>query len=75
MKAMKAELKMSGMSEEDILHKTQVLMKAFGRNDPTATLAEYALASKQKNSALKKIGTSPKDFTQVITRLKSLSVI
>ncbi len=65
MKAMKKELQASGMSEEEILHKTQILMKAFRREDPTATMAEYALASKQKNVALKQIKIPPKDFTQV----------
>ena len=64
---MMAELKASGMSQEEILKKTQILMKAFNREDPTATMAEYALISKQKNSALKKNNTSPKDFTLVIT--------
>ena len=66
MKAMKAELKASGLTDEEILHKTTTLMKAFKREDPTATLAEYALASKQKNVALKQNNTSPKDFTLVI---------
>ena len=65
MKAMKAELRNSGMSEEEILKKTCVLMKAFNREDPGASMAEYNLASKQKNLALKNNGTSPKDFTLV----------
>ena len=65
MKSMMAELANAGLTQEDILHKTQVLMKAFKREDPTATLAEYALASKQKNLALKQNNTSPKDFTLV----------
>ena len=64
---MMAELANAGLTQEDILHKTQVLMKAFKREDPTATLAEYALASKQKNLALKQNNTSPKDFTLVCT--------
>lgn len=63
---MKAELSQSGMSEEEILHKTQVLMKAFGKEDKKAGLAEFSLASKQKNSALRKVDISPKDFSQVI---------
>ena len=42
---MMAELKASGMSQEEILKKTQILMKAFNREDPTATMAEYALIS------------------------------
>ena len=62
---MKAELRNSGMSEEEILKKTCVLMKAFNREDPGASMAEYNLASKQKNLALKNNGTSPKDFTLV----------
>lgn len=65
MKAMKAELANSGMSEEEILKKTCTLMKSFKREDPTASMAEYALANKQKNSAMKKNNTSPKDFTLV----------
>ena len=69
MKAMKAELRNSGMSEEEILKKTCVLMKAFNREDPGASMAEYNLASKQKNLALKNNGTSPKDFTLVSTRM------
>lgn len=73
MKAMKAELRNSGMSEEEILQKTQVLMKAFKREDPTATIAEYALASKQKNSALKKNNTSPKDFTLAVLVMKAIA--
>lgn len=68
---MKAELKASGMSEEEILAKTAVLMKAFKRSDPSADIAQYALASKMKNSALKKNNTSPKDFTLVIIRIYS----
>ena len=68
MKAMKDELRNSGLTEEEILHKTQILMKAFRREDPSANLAEYALASKQKNAALKQNNTSPKDFTNVRTK-------
>ena len=64
MKAMKAELENSGLSEEEIFHKTQVLMKAFGK-EGESDLAEYSLAGKQKNSALRKIDLSPKDFAQV----------
>ena len=39
---MKLELGASGLSEEEILHKTQLLMKAFGKED-TASTAEYRL--------------------------------
>ena len=65
MKAMKAELKASGMSDEDILKKSCILMKAFKREDASASIAEYNLPSKQRNVALKQNGTSPKDFTLV----------
>ena len=61
---MKAELAASGLSEEDILKKAQMLMKAFGRED-SSSMAEFSLASAQKNAALKQNGTSPKDFAQV----------
>ena len=64
LKAMKAELAASGLSEEEILHKAQMLMKAFGRED-SSSMAEFSLASAQKNAALKQNGTSPKDFAQV----------
>ena len=63
---MKAELAASGMSEEEILHKAQMLMKAFGKED-TSSMAQYSLASAQKNVALKQMQTSPKDFAQVAT--------
>ena len=65
MKAMKAELRNSGMSEEEILKKTCVLMKAFNREDPGASMAEYNLASKQKNLALQQI---------ISTKLKPLQM-
>ena len=74
MKALQAELKNSGMSEEEILAKTSVLMKAFKRSDPSADIAQYALASKQRNSALKKNNTSPKDFTLVIISIYSIII-
>merc|ERR1719225_597129 len=73
MKSMMAELANAGLTQEDILHKTQVLMKAFKREDPTATLAEYALASKQKNLALKQNNTSPKDFTLAVLVMKAFA--
>ena len=68
---MKEELKASGLSEEQILLKAQTLMKAFGREDPTAGMAEYSLPTKQKNVALKHNETSPKDFAQVNTSKKA----
>ena len=61
---MKAELAASGMSEEEILHKAQMLMKAFGKED-NSSMAQFSLASAQKNVALKQMGTSPKDFALV----------
>jgi len=72
LKAMQTELKNSGMSEEDILRKTQVLMKAFGREE-SSSMAEYSLASKQKNSALKLNGTSPKDFATAVMVQKAIA--
>ena len=42
MKAMMAELQASGLSEEEILEKAQILMKAFGKEDAGST-AEYKL--------------------------------
>ena len=68
---MQKELKDSGMSEEDILKKTQLLMKSFGREE-SSSMAEYSLASKQKNSALKQCDISPKDFATVGTKLASI---
>lgn len=74
MKKMKEELRNSGMSEEEILMKTSVLMKCFKREDPTASMAEYALANRQKNSAMKMNGTSPKDFTLVSKRISAIPI-
>merc|ERR1711962_1509608 len=53
--AMKLELAASGLTEEEILHKTQLLMKAFGKEEVAST-AEFMLMSKQKNQALQKAG-------------------
>lgn len=64
MSAMKLELAASGLSEEEILHKTQLLMKAFGKEEVGST-AEYKMLSKQKNKALVKAELPPKDFTTV----------
>merc|ERR1719402_561205 len=66
------ELEESGMSEDEILAKTQLLMKSFGKED-TASTAEYKLLSKQKNMALKKAGISPKDFTAVMLAHKAIA--
>jgi len=73
MKAMKAELKASGMSDEDILKKSCILMKAFKREDASASIAEYNLPSKQRNVALKQNGTSPKDFTLAVLVMKAIT--
>ena len=42
MKAMMDELQASGLSQEEILEKAQILMKAFGKEDAGST-AEYKL--------------------------------
>jgi len=72
MKAMLEELAASGMSEEEILEKTQILMKSFGKED-TASTAEYKLLSKQKNMALKKAEIPPKDFTAIMLAHKAIA--
>merc|ERR1719211_703868 len=72
LKAMKAELAASGMTEEEILLKAQVLMKAFGKED-TTSMAQYSLASAQKNNALKQINVSPKDFAQAVLVQKAIA--
>jgi len=72
MKAMLDELAASGLSEEEILEKAQILMKAFGKED-TASTAEYKLLSKQRNNALKKAEISPKDFTMVMLAHKAIA--
>ena len=65
---MKMELAASGLSEEEILAKAQLLMKAFGKEDAAST-AEYKLLSKQKNKALVKAEIPPKDFSAVSTNI------
>ena len=40
------------------------LMKVF-RREEASSMAEYSLASKQTNGALRKNETSPKDFSMV----------
>ena len=62
---MKEELSKSGLSEEEILHKTKTIMKAFGKEDADASLLDLSLVSKQKNSALRQAGISPKEFAKV----------
>ena len=63
---MKMKLAASGLTEEEILAKTQILMKAFGKEEAGST-AEYKLLSKQKNKALIKAEIPPKDFSAVST--------
>ena len=66
MNILKMELAASGLSEEEILAKAQLLMKAFGKEDAAST-AEFKLLSKQKNKALVKAEIPPKDFSAVST--------
>ena len=61
---MKLELAASGLSEEEILEKAKLLMRAFGKEEAGST-AEFMLMSKQTNAALVKSGLPPKDFTLV----------
>eukprot|EP00091_Calanus_sinicus_P012385 TRINITY_DN2794_c0_g1_i8.p1 TRINITY_DN2794_c0_g1~~TRINITY_DN2794_c0_g1_i8.p1 ORF type:complete len:1021 (-),score=324.23 TRINITY_DN2794_c0_g1_i8:613-3675(-) len=72
MAIMKLELAASGLSEEEILHKTQLLMKAFGKEEVGST-AEYKLLSKQKNKALIKAEIPPKDFTAIVLAHKAIA--
>merc|ERR1719225_112130 len=72
MNIMKMELAASGMSEEEILAKAQLLMKAFGKED-TASTAEFKLLSKQKNKALVKAEIPPKDFSAIVLAHKAIA--
>jgi len=72
MNIMKMELAASGLSEEEILHKTQLLMKAFGKEEVGGT-AEYKLLSKQKNKALVKAEIPPKDFSAIVLAHKAIA--
>merc|ERR1719339_536845 len=72
MNIMKMELAASGLSEEEILAKAQLLMKAFGKEDAAST-AEYKLLSKQKNKALIKAEIPPKDFTAIVLAHKAIA--
>lgn len=76
MNILKMELAASGLSEEEILAKAQLLMKAFGKEDAAST-AEFKLLSKQKNKALVKAEIPPKDFSavSVTTFIHSLNPI
>ena len=51
MKAMMDELQASGLSQEEILEKAQILMKAFGKEDAGST-AEYKLLRLEYNISL-----------------------
>ena len=63
---MKEELSKSNLTDDEILAKTRIVMKAFGKGDEKgASLLDLSLASKQTNSALKQAGISPKDFAKV----------
>merc|ERR1719195_787531 len=72
MNIMKMELAASGLSEEEILAKAQLLMKAFGKEDAAST-AEYKLLSKQKNKALVKAEIPPKDFSAIVLAHKAIA--
>lgn len=72
MKIMMSELASSGLSEEQILERTKILMKAFNKEEAGST-AEYKLIGKQKNSALKQAEISPKDFTAIALAHKAIA--
>ena len=61
---MKLELAASGLTEEEILEKAKLLMRAFGKEEAGST-ADFMLMSKQTNAALVQAGLPPKDFTSV----------
>jgi len=69
---MKLELAASGLSEEEILEKAKLLMRAFGKEEAGST-AEFMLMSKQTNAALQKAGLPPKDFTSIVLAQKALA--
>jgi len=69
---MKLELAASGLSEEEILEKAKLLMRAFGKEEAGST-AEFMLMSKQTNAALVKSGLPPKDFTLIVLAHKALA--
>jgi len=69
---MKLELAASGLSEEEILEKAKLLMRAFGKEEAGST-AEFMLMSKQTNAALVKAGLPPKDFTSIVLAQKALA--
>merc|ERR1740123_1654996 len=69
---MKLELAASGLSEEEILEKAKLLMRAFGKEEAGST-AEFMLMSKQTNAALVQSGLPPKDFTSVRCSLEDVA--
>merc|ERR1719400_1682733 len=69
---MKLELAASGLTEEEILEKAKLLMRAFGKEEAGST-AEFMLMSKQTNAALQKAGLPPKDFTSVRCSLEDVA--
>jgi len=69
---MKLELAASGLSEEEILEKAKLLMRAFGKEEAGST-AEFMLMSKQTNAALVQAGLPPKDFTSIVLAQKALA--
>merc|ERR1719397_2053910 len=69
---MKLELAASGLSEEEILEKAKLLMRAIGKEEAGSS-AEFMLMSKQTNAALQKAGLPPKDFTSIVLAQKALA--
>eukprot|EP00095_Tigriopus_kingsejongensis_P004187 maker-scaffold47_size466558-snap-gene-3.44 protein:Tk04187 transcript:maker-scaffold47_size466558-snap-gene-3.44-mRNA-1 annotation:"---NA---" len=66
MRCMKEELSRSDLTEEEILHKTKTIMKAFGKEDKSSSMLDFSLVSKQSNSALRQANISPKDFAKLV---------
>lgn len=62
---MKEELSKSDLTEDEILHKTKTVMKAFGKEDKSCSMLDFSLVSKQSNSALRQANISPKEFAKV----------
>jgi len=69
---MKLELAASGLTEEEILEKAKLLMRAFGKEEAGST-ADFMLMSKQTNGALVQAGLPPKDFTSVRCSLEDVA--
>merc|ERR550539_1705920 len=69
---MKLELAASGLSEEEILEKAKLLMRAFSKEEAGST-AEFMLVSKQTDGALVQAGLPPKDFTSIVLAQKALA--